>query len=114
MPVPPMPGRRRSTAASTVVGLNKFVSGEKPSYQIHRADPTAEREMVRRVQNLRKERDNAAVQRSLDKLQEAARGKENLVPFIVDAVESYATVGDISSTLVGVFGRWQSGFLTHV
>jgi methylmalonyl-CoA mutase N-terminal domain/subunit len=97
-----------------VVGVNKFVSGEKPSYQIHHADPAAEREMVRRVQNLRKERDNAAVQRSLATLQEAARGKDNLVPFIVDAVESYATVGEICNALVGVFGRWQSDFLTRV
>jgi len=65
-----------------VVGVNKFVSGEKPSYQIHRADPAAGKEMIRRVQNLRKERDNAAVQRSLEKLREAARGKANLVPIL--------------------------------
>jgi methylmalonyl-CoA mutase, N-terminal domain len=97
-----------------VVGVNKFVSGEKPSYQIHHADPAAGREMIRRVQNLRKERDNAAVQRSIEKLREAARGKDNLVPLIIDAVESYATVGEISNALVDVFGRWQSGFLTRV
>jgi len=97
-----------------VVGVNKFVSGEKPSYQIHRADPAAGKEMIRRVQNLRKERDNAAVQRSLEKLREAARGKDNLVPYIIDAVESYATIEDISNALVGVFGRWQSTFLTRL
>ena len=97
-----------------VVGVNKFVSGEKPSYQIHRADPAAGKEMIRRVQNLRKERDNAAVQRSLEKLREASRGKDNLVPYIIDAVESYATIEDISNALVGVFGRWQSTFLTRL
>ena len=97
-----------------VVGVNKFVSGEKPSYQIHRADPAAGKEMIRRVQNLRKERDNAAVQRSLEKLREAARGKDNLVPYIIDAVESYATIEDISNALVSVFGRWQSTFLTRL
>jgi len=97
-----------------VVGVNKFVSGEKPSYQIHRADPAAGKEMIRRVQTLRKERDNAAVQRSLEKLREAARGKDNLVPYIIDAVESYATIEDISNALVSVFGRWQSTFLTRL
>jgi methylmalonyl-CoA mutase N-terminal domain/subunit len=70
--------------------------------------------MIRRVQNLRQERDNAAVQRSLEKLREAARGKDNLVPYIIDAVESYATIEDISNALVGVFGRWQSTFLTRL
>jgi methylmalonyl-CoA mutase N-terminal domain/subunit len=97
-----------------VVGVNKFVSGEKPSYQIHHADPSVGKEMVGRITNLREGRDSVAVQRSLEKLKEAARGKENIVPSIIDAVESYATIEDISSALVSVFGRWQSTFLTQL
>ncbi len=97
-----------------VVGVNKFVSREKPSYQIHRADPSVGEEMSRRVTSLREGRDAKAVQRSLERLKEAAQGKENIVPFIIDAVESYATVGDITSALVSVFGRWESSFLTQV
>jgi methylmalonyl-CoA mutase N-terminal domain/subunit len=90
------------------VGVNKFVSREKPSYQIHRADPSVGKEMARRIQNLREERDSKSLQRSLERIQQAARGKENIIPFIIDAVESYATVGDISNALIGVFGRWQA------
>ena len=97
-----------------VVGVNQFVSGEKPSYQIHRADPSVGEEMVRRISSLREGRDSVAVQRSLEKLKETARGKENIVPSIIDAVESYATVGDITSALVSVFGRWESTFLTQL
>ena len=97
-----------------VVGVNKFVSGEKPSYQIHHADPSVEEEMIRRIKNLREERNNVAVQRSLEKLQEAARGKDNIVPYIIDAVESYATIEDINNALISVFGRWQSIFLTQL
>jgi methylmalonyl-CoA mutase N-terminal domain/subunit len=91
-----------------VVGVNKFVSREKPSYQIHRADPSVGKEMARRIQNLREERDSTSLQRSLERIQQAARGQENIIPFIIDAVESYATVGDISNALIGVFGRWQA------
>ena len=97
-----------------VVGVNKFVSREKPSYQIHRADPSVGEEMTRRVTALREGRDEKTVQQSLERLKEAARGKENIVPSIIAAVESYATVGDIASALVSVFGRWESSFLTQV
>jgi len=97
-----------------VVGVNKFVSKEKPSYQIHRADPSVGEQMSRRVTSLREGRDTKAVERSLERLKEAAQGKENIVPFIIDAVESYATVGDITGALVSVFGRWESSFLTQV
>jgi len=97
-----------------VVGVNKFVSREKPSYQIHRSDPSVGEQMVRRVTSLREARDSKIVQQSLERLKEAARGKENIVPSIINAVESYATVGDITSALVSVFGRWESSFLTQV
>jgi len=97
----------------TVVGVNKFTSEEEPSYKIHHADPGAEKEMVRRIKRLKEERDSLAVQESLEKLKQAAGGEENIVPCIIDAVESYATVEDICKALVGVFGRWESTFMTR-
>ena len=86
---------------------------EEPPYEIHRADPEAEKEMIRRVELLRSERDSVAVQESLEKLKQAAAGKENTVPHIIDAVESYATVEDICNALISVFGRWESTFMTR-
>ena len=97
-----------------VVGVNKFVDKEKPHYQLHRADPTVGQQMAQRVKNLRASRDNEAVKRSLAKLQEAARGTENVIPYVIDAVENFATVQDITDALVEIFGRWQSTFMTKV
>jgi methylmalonyl-CoA mutase N-terminal domain/subunit len=97
-----------------VVGVNKFVSREKPSFQIHLSDPTVGRQMAERVKKLRASRDNEAVKESLAKLQEAARGTENVIPYVIDAVENFATVQDITDALVEVFGRWQNALMTKV
>jgi len=70
--------------------------------------------MAERVKKLRASRDNDAVKRSLEKLQVAARGKDNVIPCVIEAVENYATVQDISEALVGVFGRWQNTLMTRV
>jgi methylmalonyl-CoA mutase, N-terminal domain len=102
------------TGRRIVVGVNKFISGEKPSYQIHRADLSVEEEMIKRVRSLRQTRDSAAVRSSLDRLKDAARGRENVVPSIIDAVEHYATVEEISTALISVFGKWESSFLTRI
>ncbi|MBN2058855.1 MAG: methylmalonyl-CoA mutase [Deltaproteobacteria bacterium] len=97
----------------TVVGVNKFTSDEEPSYEIHRADPGVEKEMIRRVRLLREERDNGAVQSRLEKLKKAAEGEENIIPYIIEAVESYTTVEDICNALVTVFGRWEPTFMAR-
>ena len=97
-----------------MVGVNKFVSKEKPSYHIHRADPTVGQQMAERVKKLRASRDNDAVKRSLEKLQVAAWGTENVIPCVIDAVENFATVQDITDALVEVFGRWQSTLMTKI
>jgi len=91
-----------------VVGVNKFISNEKPSYQLHRADPTVGQQMAERIKKLRASRDNDAVKRSLEKLQVAARGNENVIPYVIDAVENFATVQDITEALVAIFGRWRA------
>ena len=89
-----------------IVGVNKFVSGKEPVFAIHRPDLLVAEEMKRRIRKLREERDNLKVQRSLEELRQAAQGKENLVPFILEAVRNYATIGEICSTLCGVLGRY--------
>ncbi len=67
---------------------------------------TVERMQVARLEALRKERDGASVQRRLDALRTAARDeKQNLVPLILDAVKSLATLGEISDALRDVFGE---------
>jgi methylmalonyl-CoA mutase N-terminal domain/subunit len=60
------------------------------------------------VKKLRASRDNAAVERSLARLQEAARGDDNLMPSILDTVKSYATLGEICGELRTVFGEYRA------
>jgi methylmalonyl-CoA mutase N-terminal domain/subunit len=88
-----------------VVGVNRFVSEEKGKFAIHRADPKVTEEMIRRVKKLREERDNKRVDACLIGIEKAAKGKDNLVPFVMDAVKAYATVGEICDVFRGVFGE---------
>jgi methylmalonyl-CoA mutase N-terminal domain/subunit len=90
-----------------VVGVNRFVLQEEKPIPILRIDPEIERAQVESLKRLRSERDQQAVETALGELHEAARADENLMPFILRAVEAYATVGEISDTLRKVFGEYQ-------
>lgn len=89
-----------------VVGVNRFeVEEEEP--EIFRPDPEAREEVLATLARLRDSRDGAAVEGALRGVDEAARGGSNLMPPILAAVEAKATLGEVSSTLEGVFGKFQ-------
>ena len=88
-----------------VVGVNRFQQKEETQPTILRVDPEVGRRQAARLSDLRARRDNAAVSAALAALEEAARGTANLLPRILAAVESYATLGEISDTLRRVFGE---------
>jgi methylmalonyl-CoA mutase N-terminal domain/subunit len=90
-----------------VVGVNRFrdEAGMSVPPPIQRIDPDGERRQIERVQRVRAERDPAAWQASLTRLEEAARGGENLMPPLIDAVKAYATVGEISDRLRTAWGE---------
>jgi methylmalonyl-CoA mutase, N-terminal domain len=90
-----------------VVGVNEFVVAEPPLREIHKVDPVLERAQVERVRAVRARRDGAATQAALAALERAARGSDNVVPRIVDAVKALATVGEIADVMRGVFGEYQ-------
>ena len=90
-----------------IVGVNKFASDEKISFEIHRRDPKAAEEMKKRLEKLRRERDNSAVKRCLAEIGKVAKGKDNLTPVVLNAVRNYATIGEICGVLRGVFGEYQ-------
>jgi methylmalonyl-CoA mutase, N-terminal domain len=92
---------------TVVVGVNRFQVEEDEKVPTLRIDPALERAQVRRLQELRQKRDSAAVDSSLAKLEEAARATENLLPRILDCVEAYATVGEISNRLRKVWGEYR-------
>jgi methylmalonyl-CoA mutase N-terminal domain/subunit len=97
--------RAIESGSKVVVGVNKFRDEETSTPPIQRIDPEGERRQVARVQKIRAERDAAQWAASLARLEEAARGDENLMPPIIDAVKAYATVGEICDRLRGVWGE---------
>ena len=76
---------------------------------IMRIDIEQEQMQVARLQAVRSSRDGAAVSRSLERIRETATSDENLMPAIIDAVESQATLGEISDQLRSVFGEYTGG-----
>jgi methylmalonyl-CoA mutase N-terminal domain/subunit len=90
-----------------VVGVNRFRDDAALSVApaIQRIDPEGERRQIERVRRVRSERDPVAWERSLARLEEYAQGEENLVPALIEAVEAYATVGEISDRLRTTWGE---------
>jgi methylmalonyl-CoA mutase, N-terminal domain len=90
-----------------VVGVNRFRVAEERPIPTLRIDPATERAQVERVRRVRAERDAEAATSALDKVEQAARSGENLMPHIVAAVEAYATLGEIADRMRAVFGEYR-------
>jgi len=91
----------------TVVGVNRFQTEETEKIPILRLDEQIERGQIERLRALREKRDAAKAKNALLKLEQAANGTENLLPRILDCVESYVTVGEISHRLRKVWGEYR-------
>ena len=91
----------------TTVGVNRFGEQEATSPPVLRVEPQIEQDQKARLERLRSRRDSKQVEARLGGVEEAARGEANLLPPIIDAVEGYATVGEISDVLRQVFGLHQ-------
>jgi len=90
-----------------VVGVNRFQMEGGSPIPTFRFDPALEQAQIERLRQVRNSRDTAATVRALDRLEQAARGAGNLLPLILDAAASYATVGEISDRLKTVFGEYR-------
>ena len=89
-----------------VVGLNKFQDEEAPPKNLLRVDLAVMEAQVAKLNQLKGERDNIAVDSAIEKLKECAQGSDNLMPPIMEAVKCYATLGEICDTLREVFGEY--------
>ncbi|MBI5582769.1 MAG: methylmalonyl-CoA mutase, partial [Deltaproteobacteria bacterium] len=89
-----------------VVGLNKFQVQEPKPTGLLRVDPVVRLQQMEKLAQLKGRRDNGAVQASLAALEQAARGEDNLMPLILQAVRVYASLGEICDTLRNVFGEY--------
>jgi methylmalonyl-CoA mutase N-terminal domain/subunit len=92
---------------ATVVGVNRFTRDEEPSIPTQRIDEALERKQVESLRALRSRRDPARWRASLGRVKDNARGGDNLMPAILEAVESYATVGEIAEAMREIFGEYQ-------
>jgi methylmalonyl-CoA mutase, N-terminal domain len=90
-----------------VVGVNEFVTPNEIEPAIFSVDMLEEQNQKQRLQQLRRRRDQAKVRDCLVRLQEGARGEGNLMPLILEASRAYATMGEITSALANVFGRYE-------
>lgn len=90
-----------------VVGVNRFTEDEGKQIPTMHVDPEVERTQVARLNALRARRDAGKAKIALAEINRRAGTKENLMPAILSAVESYATVGEISDALRGAFGEYQ-------
>jgi methylmalonyl-CoA mutase N-terminal domain/subunit len=93
-----------------LVGVNDFLQGNDEPIQIpiHTITRESEERHLDRLRRVRRERDQTAVSGALQKLENASRaGRENLMPYIVEAVRAYATLGEMCNLLRGVYGEYR-------
>ena len=90
-----------------VVGVNRFVTDEDYTPKTLEIGVEVERKQIERLRRLKSERDNGKVGQTLDSVRTVARSSGNIMPVMIDAVKSYATVGEISDALRQVFGEYR-------
>ncbi len=91
---------------SVIVGVNKFTEQEEQPIELLQIDESSERKQVERLRQVKARRSTDEVVRTLNALRSAAEGKANTMPFILDAVRAYATVGEIAGAMGEVFGSY--------
>ena len=89
-----------------LVGVNRFTQQEEVNPNVFRVDDAIRRQQVEKIIRLKAERNNNDVSRALQNLTIAAKGNDNLMPYILTAVECYATLGEIADTLRNIFGEY--------
>ncbi|MFL5877723.1 MAG: methylmalonyl-CoA mutase, partial [Solirubrobacteraceae bacterium] len=98
---------RYRTGQDIVVGVNKYVEEDIEIEDILRVDPETERAQVERLKAFKANRDQALADRRLEELREAARGTDNLVPYIRQALKDACSMGEVCGAMRDVFGEYQ-------
>ncbi len=99
--------QRIESGEQVMVGVNKFRRSQgAASIALHRADPATLARQIERTRRVRQERDAGWVQQTLRRLEAVARSSENVMPAMLEAVQAYATIGEICDTFTNVFGLY--------
>ncbi len=90
-----------------IVGVNAYAEDKPLAIPLLEMDPQGYERQANRLAEIRKSRDNARLGQTLDRLRLACQGAENTMPYILDCVRAYATLGEIIEVMRGVFGRYE-------
>jgi len=101
--------REQEEGERVIVGVNDYQVDEEEDVDIEEVDEKLEGEQIDRVQELRERRDSEETEAALQAVRDAARGDENLMPYLIDAVKAYATTGEICDAMRDVFGEYRGG-----
>jgi methylmalonyl-CoA mutase N-terminal domain/subunit len=99
--------RKIQSGEVTKVGVNKYTEGVDMEVELHEYNDHWARIQIEKLQQLKKERDHKAVTHALRALEKAARGQENVMPYLVDCCKQYATVGEMANVFREVFGEYR-------
>ena len=102
--------QRYENGQDIVVGVNKYEEEEVEVPDLLRVDPESEREQVGRLKEFKANRDQELVARRLEELRETARGSENLLPSIRQALKDRASLGEVCEAMQDVFGKYAPTF----
>lgn len=91
----------------TIVGINDYILDEPLKIELLKMDPEGEKRQIARLKKLRAERDNKKAIKLLETLKSKADGKENLMPYIIECVRAYCTLGEITGVFREVFGEYK-------
>jgi len=91
----------------TIVGVNKYKMENRDDMEIHKFDELIEQKQIEKLSEVKRTRDNRKVKKCLSALSEAAHKGHNLVPFLIDAVREYSTIGEISDVYRDVYGEYK-------
>ncbi len=90
-----------------VVGVNKYQSSQEENPDLLKIDMKVQKEQIKLLSKVKAERNNEDVKSKLQQLINAAEGNNNLIPYIIEAVKTYTTIGEISNALREVFGEYK-------
>ena len=100
--------RKQQSGEKVVVGVNRFRGSEGGlKLNLYQADPQNYGRQLERLRDVKAQRDNEAVARALAAVRSASQTHENLMPYLIEAVRQYATIGEITAVLKGVFGEFK-------
>ena len=98
---------RYRTGQDIVVGVNKFVEDSPEVTDLLRVDPESEREQVARLKAFKEKRDHELVERRLEEIRTCARGTENLLPVLREALKDRCSLGEVCAAMRDVFGDYR-------